>query len=231
LYYRLNGFTVELPKLRDRPTDIPVLVIHFLKKYGYGPTIGISDGAVQALQKYTWPGNVRELENVTRRAALLAKSENRNLIQIEDLPTEIRSCRSRQRPKVDYASLEDQILGSLRDLQFSRAAISKTAEALGNRDRGTITEYLRGICFREFVQADFEIESAIRAVANTAEKSILANVRGKFSEYLKNLHPLPADLDLDTSSTLPSQFKGLPKKFHPFLAQVIEHLRKHPSEV
>jgi transcriptional regulator with GAF, ATPase, and Fis domain len=231
LYYRLNGFTMELPRLRDRPTDVPILVIHFLKKHGYGPAIGISNGAVQALQKYPWPGNVRELENVTRRAALLAKSERRTLLQLEDLSAEVRSCASTSQPKVDFVSLEDQILASLRDLQFSRAAISKTAQVLGNRDRGTVTEYFRGICFRELVQADFDMEVAIRAVASTAEESILANVRGKFSEYLQNLHPLPADLDIDMSSALPSQFKGLPKKFHPFLAQVIEHLRKYPSEV
>jgi two-component system response regulator AtoC len=67
LYYRLNVFQIELPPLRDRVGDIPLLVSHFLKKRG----VSIEDDALLALQSYAWPGNVRELENVIERAAIV----------------------------------------------------------------------------------------------------------------------------------------------------------------
>jgi len=67
LYYRLNVFQIELPPLRDRVGDIPLLVSHFLRKRG----VSIEDDALLALQSYAWPGNVRELENVIERAAIV----------------------------------------------------------------------------------------------------------------------------------------------------------------
>jgi len=66
LYYRLNVVTINLPSLRERKEDIPVLVNHFLKKYASlgEKDISISTDAMDALVKYNWPGNIRELENV-----------------------------------------------------------------------------------------------------------------------------------------------------------------------
>ena len=75
LYYRLNVITVELPPLRDRREDIPLLVQHFLEKYTEesrrGPLV-LSPAALDRLMTYDWPGNVRELENVIERAVVLA---------------------------------------------------------------------------------------------------------------------------------------------------------------
>ncbi len=74
LYYRLNVITVELPPLRDRKDDIPLLVQHFLDKYTEeshkGPLI-LTPAAMDRLMAYHWPGNVRELENVIERAVVL----------------------------------------------------------------------------------------------------------------------------------------------------------------
>ena len=74
LYYRLNIITVDVPPLRDRREDIPLLVDHFLKRFSTEFRKGISDISSEALRKldsYTWPGNVRELKNVIERAVLL----------------------------------------------------------------------------------------------------------------------------------------------------------------
>jgi DNA-binding NtrC family response regulator len=76
LFHRLNVVCLQLPALRERPEDIPVLVQHFLRKYAadFGiesPTI--SADAVAVLQADSWPGNVRELENMTRRLLLAAR--------------------------------------------------------------------------------------------------------------------------------------------------------------
>lgn len=77
LYYRLNVFHVQLPPLRERKEDIPLLVLHFLKKYS-SPKQMIQAISIEALEKlinYDWPGNVRELENVIQRAIILAQGE------------------------------------------------------------------------------------------------------------------------------------------------------------
>lgn len=74
LFYRLNVFPVNIPPLRDRVEDIPLLIEHFLEKYHsmYNKkTLGISDKALQSLLSYKWPGNIRELENMIERGIIL----------------------------------------------------------------------------------------------------------------------------------------------------------------
>jgi Nif-specific regulatory protein len=71
LFYRLNVFPVTLPPLRERRADIPLLVDHFLGKYGR-PGQGIMPAALQKLEHYSWPGNVRQLENVLQRSIILS---------------------------------------------------------------------------------------------------------------------------------------------------------------
>ena len=76
LYYRLNVFPINLPPLRERLDDIPVLAGHFASKFARsmgGGSGGVSTDAVQRLREYAWPGNVRELENIIERAMILAR--------------------------------------------------------------------------------------------------------------------------------------------------------------
>jgi len=90
LYYRLNVVTIELPPLRERKEDIPLLAQHFLKKFAVENQKEVTDFSPQAtdfLLKYDWPGNVRELENAIERAVILAKD---SYIDIADLPQENR---------------------------------------------------------------------------------------------------------------------------------------------
>ena len=90
LFYRLNVVSVHLPSLRDRATDVPELIEHFLKKYAAfsGKAVkGVSPTALRALLDYHWPGNVRELESVIERAVLLCESDR---IDVEDLTPEVR---------------------------------------------------------------------------------------------------------------------------------------------
>jgi len=74
LYYRLNGFTLKMPPLRERMEEIPVLAHHFMRKvaakYGRDP-LPISPILMQALSSYSWPGNLRELENMIKRYLIL----------------------------------------------------------------------------------------------------------------------------------------------------------------
>jgi DNA-binding NtrC family response regulator len=86
LYYRINVLTINIPPLSDRTGDVPLLSNHFLKHFcnSHGKEKhGITDDAIECLQRYPWPGNVRELENVIERAVLLSKSA---FIDVDDLP-------------------------------------------------------------------------------------------------------------------------------------------------
>ena len=78
LYYRLNVVTIGLPALRDRISDIPLLLQHFLEKYGkeFGrPDVRLSEAALRLLTAHSWPGNVRELENAVQRGVALARGD------------------------------------------------------------------------------------------------------------------------------------------------------------
>ena len=88
LYFRLNVVTVHLPPLRDRRSDVPVLVHHFLDRYAQGSQIHVTPAAMKSLLQYDWPGNVRELENCIARAVTLGDGLT---IDVADLPPAIRS--------------------------------------------------------------------------------------------------------------------------------------------
>jgi DNA-binding NtrC family response regulator len=90
LYYRINVVTLMQPPLRERISDIPLLVEHYLKEFVQQtgkPVTGISESALMLLQRYKWPGNVRELVNVIERAVVLTKN---TVLQPQDLPESFR---------------------------------------------------------------------------------------------------------------------------------------------
>ena len=102
LFYRLSVVTIDLPPLRDRRDDVPLLVEHFLKKHCTRyqlPVVSISDEALDVLAQYNWPGNVRQLENVIEHLVVLGKGE---IITPEHLPSEVR----RQRSGISNISLK-----------------------------------------------------------------------------------------------------------------------------
>ena len=104
LFYRLNVFPIHIPPLRERKEDIPLLVTHFIKKYGLSlnkNVLGINHKALDILMNYRWSGNVRELENTIERAIVLADETN---IEFENLPVEIREFKE----KIELSSLVEE---------------------------------------------------------------------------------------------------------------------------
>ena len=90
LYYRLNVVQVRLPPLRERTSDIPLLIEHFVKRFREKlkkDVVGATDGAMQRLLAHPWPGNIRELENVIERCILFSEGDR---IDVGDLPPEVR---------------------------------------------------------------------------------------------------------------------------------------------
>jgi DNA-binding NtrC family response regulator len=145
LYYRLNVFTIALPPLRDRPSDIPLLADYFLAKFTKSmgkPIAGFADEALSVLGRYRWPGNVRELRNVIERAMVVAK---RDVIQAADLslPFDEGGCL----PAVD--SLEEmEQLHIRRILDKTGGNIAQAAELLGI-ERATLYAKIKKYGLRE----------------------------------------------------------------------------------
>jgi two-component system response regulator GlrR len=83
LYYRLNVVRLEVPPLRERREDVPLLVHHFLRKHGGAGALGIEDAALEMLVAAAWPGNVRELENAIESALALAPGPR---LRVADFP-------------------------------------------------------------------------------------------------------------------------------------------------
>ncbi len=124
LYYRLNVVTIQIPPLRERREDIPLLLDHFLRKFAEKnrrDVTGLTAAARDALLKYDYPGNVRELENVVERAVLLCRGR---VIDLEDLPATVRPGQ-----RSAGAPLPKDLPGVLADIE--RQAIQSALERHG----------------------------------------------------------------------------------------------------
>ena len=127
LFYRLNVVRIQLPALRQRKDDVPLLVHYFLRKFSnlFGiPSKKINKDALEALNHYEWPGNVRELENVIQRAFVVTKSE---IILLSDLPNEIISGKQMEaRSTVESASsMQAAIPEITEEKQIQREEVSE----------------------------------------------------------------------------------------------------------
>ena len=119
LYFRLNVVTVHLPALRDRRSDIPMLVHHFLDRYAPGANLQVTSAAMKSLLHYDWPGNVRELENCVARAVTLG---DHKIIDVNDLPPAIRSEQTSLTPVTpqEAASLSTTALAEMERMTILR---------------------------------------------------------------------------------------------------------------
>ena len=136
LYYRINVVTIDLPPLCERVGDVRLLCEHFLRVYSTQHSrnkLGITDEAMEYLERYSWPGNISELENVIERAALLSKNK---FIGPEDLPNSIRQEQIQEQQTYKPMSLKAALAGPEKHLiqqaleanQWNRQATAKALE-------------------------------------------------------------------------------------------------------
>ena len=133
LYYRLNVFTIYIPPLRERRSDIPILANHFVQKFARQmnkPILKISDEAMEILLNHSWPGNVRELENAIERAMVVGNPPE---IKPSDLPFHIEKVNSYESDSLEEIE-KNHIQRVLKKYDWN---ISKAATAL-NIDRVTL---------------------------------------------------------------------------------------------
>ena len=117
LYYRLNVITIELPPLRERREDIPLLATHFLRQYSeenQREVEGFSSQVMDALSDYHWPGNVRELENAIERAVVLCRGDS---IEIDELPQAVRGDPSSPQATIVFPAQGLDFRGSVAEFQ------------------------------------------------------------------------------------------------------------------
>ncbi len=139
-YYRLNVINIQMPPLRKRKEDIPLLVDHFIKKFSQEnqkPIAGISREAMDALMKYDYPGNVRELENIIERAVVLARS---NIIEKDDLPIQfhVKEKNEDSKPPLEFYQgnfrekieqfEKDLIIQALKESHFNQSEAARKLE-------------------------------------------------------------------------------------------------------
>ncbi len=141
LFYRLNVISIDMPPLRERSEDIPLLVRYFIRRYSEEfnkRQIALSDKALEVLQRHSWPGNIRELENVVQRALLMCEGE----IQIEHLPPYLKINEPQPETTTIKPLHEVEKEYILRVLALFGNNKTKAAEALGI-DRKTLRQKLQ----------------------------------------------------------------------------------------
>jgi DNA-binding NtrC family response regulator len=129
LYYRLNVIPIRVPPLRERVSDIPLLVVHFLQEFSKKKKKSakrLSPQAMDLLIRYPWPGNVRELENLMERLVILTEG---NVVEVEDLPQRFREIGSMGVPGAESIDFPADGLNLPQALQeFERRLILKALE-------------------------------------------------------------------------------------------------------
>jgi formate hydrogenlyase transcriptional activator len=121
LFYRLNVFPIEMPPLRDRPEDIPLLVEYFVDRYArqVGKKIrGVSQRSLDLLQVYPWPGNIRELQNVIERSVIVSETEtlavDESWLSRQTLPSPPASQALSKRPVTEEKAIIEAALAATR---------------------------------------------------------------------------------------------------------------------
>jgi two-component system, NtrC family, response regulator len=129
LFYRLNVVQIEMPPLRERREDVPLLAAHYLERYSAENTKhfkGFTPDSMDFLTSYEWPGNVRQLQNVVERCVVLASGE---MIGVEDLPLEIKDEESQFKSAVDLLPTKINLAETLEKIE---AALIRRALARSN---------------------------------------------------------------------------------------------------
>jgi DNA-binding NtrC family response regulator len=127
LYYRLNVVQLNVPSLRERREDIPLLVSEFVKEFGLreGKSLTLSDDVLRALVGYEWPGNIRQLRNTIERAVVLARGAK---ITLKHLPEEVAAgagFRDVAEPRTLRELEEEAIQSALRECRGNKSLVAK----------------------------------------------------------------------------------------------------------
>jgi len=176
LFYRLHVITIQLPALRERKSDIPLLVQHFLTKYGEENNkrdLELTPDALDLLMDYDWPGNVRELENAIERAVVLGHGQR---IGTDMIPDHVRKTAAFQLPDVSVPpegiSFKEVITN------FEKRLIESTLEAAGGvQKRAAELLHIKPTTLNEMIKR-YDIRPRRRRGGNDFDREVPAGVSG-----------------------------------------------------
>jgi DNA-binding NtrC family response regulator len=155
LFFRLNVITVNMPALRERRSDIPMLVHCFLDRHAPGENVQVSFAAMKVFLQYDWPGNVRELENAIARALALG---DRRTIDVRDLPPTILSCQ-----EVSVSAEDKDALTSTALADMERMTILRVFEQAGGDKAlaGKMLGISRATLYRKLKQYQIPLRAGV----------------------------------------------------------------------
>ncbi|MFZ4619573.1 MAG: sigma 54-interacting transcriptional regulator [Bacteroidota bacterium] len=218
LFYRLHGFELELPPLRERKEDIEVLFKHFL--YTQDPSLSYSPQLIEWLKEQRWPGNIRQLQSATQRAVLNARMHDRTFIIPKDL--ELGTTGGNESAD-DSDVIAQKVLDGLRKYRFDHRSIAKVSADLGLH-RSTVTEYFRGWVIRFLMKHRQDRTAVLTSLLG----GVVPEDREKFEErvngYISAVHASCAEGKQAGSTPeeiVAAQFRKLPIPFRSDALQLI----------
>jgi transcriptional regulator with PAS, ATPase and Fis domain/CHASE2 domain-containing sensor protein len=214
LYYRLNVIKLDIPPLRERKDDIELLVQAFLPN-----GLKLSKSVLERFLLYDWKGNVRELESAVKRAAILAKADDRTIIQLKDIPQEVVGM------KKDI--LYERVIESLREKKFSHSSMTDTAREL-EIGRTAVSENFRGYVLKTFYENNYDVNKTVLSVSQSDNNDVNERVKGKIDTILENLS---SDINKsgikdkdEFKKNFPAKYKNMPQYFHFFQDEAVRHM-------
>ena len=221
LFYRLNGMTLALPALRERPKDVAVLFRTFLAETD--ASLRAAPALLDWLCAQPWPGNVRELKAATDRAAINAAVKGRSFL----LPDDFELKGAVPIASDDSASQAAQVLDALRRHQFAHRSIAHTAAEL-SLHRVTVTEYLRGWVIHYMVGHDANLATVCEALRGYAEVPDRARFERRVDQYINTIRERIEqgfDAGETTDEIRMGRFKNTPAAFRGDLIALIQKLQ------
>jgi transcriptional regulator with GAF, ATPase, and Fis domain len=211
LYFRLKGFVLGLPPLRERPHDVLLLADHFVRRAAASlrKDVQVSREAAEALQRHPWKGNIRELQQCLERAVALCEGAT---IAEADLGLHTASRESSSTGGVAPPGMDvTGDLAVLRCLRQHAFDMQATAQTLG-WDRSTVTQRLKGLCFRALMEANGDVASAALSLAGKAAfaRTVDMKLRDYHAHLIKTIRVYSSPEDAIAACR--KRFKNLPDR-------------------
>lgn len=218
LFYRLHGFELEIPSLRERKDDIEVLFKHFL--YTLDPSLSYSPQLIEWLKEQRWQGNVRQLQSAVQRCVLNARMHDRTFIIPKDLEL---GGQSNGESSDDSVQTVQKVLDGLRKYHFDHRSIAKVSVDLALH-RSTVTEYFRGWVIRLLVQHGEDRPKILAAFLQGTEPVDREKFEERVDGYITAVHTSVTE-GLNSGGTpeeiVAVQFRKLPIPFRTDALQLV----------
>jgi transcriptional regulator with PAS, ATPase and Fis domain len=224
LYRRIGGSfnKVEIPPLRDRKSDIPLLADHFIKKYctKNNVSLQLTDDSLNFLQNHNYSeGNVAELRVLLEIACESARIEGNKYLSEKYFPALNKSDLILTGISVKDEYFSNSELKKLKVLRENGFKINICEETLGfKKGSHTLSHHLKGICFKALQKSNWEINKAVEIIAGTKDPNLFAIVKQRIEGYIQNLKLK------DNENTNGSLLKKLPKEYHNFLLEYLKEI-------